>query len=97
MNIFVRFGQWLESRRVVRRPELINELREWNGRIVCACSESAGRLIERIVKLESEKQIPATLAKDLSIIRQRLDKMELYVGLKREQGPVSVPGASRIS
>lgn len=121
MNIFVRFGQWLEKNRVVRMSDWDEYVHNWtqalddnrlelNNRISALESEKQSiqaqskvftqifcEVRDDIDKLKVDKQIPATLAKDLAIIRQRLDKLELLTGLKRDPGPVPVPGASRIS
>lgn len=85
MNVFVRFGQWLENRKVVRMPEF-------------STYQAAVEVLRRKIDvLESEKQIPATLAKDLAIIRARLDRVELTLGFKRDPVAVKVPGAPSIS
>jgi|HubBroStandDraft_2_1064218.scaffolds.fasta_scaffold18379_7 hypothetical protein len=52
---------------------------------------------QRIVaELRSEIQKPPADAKELMLMRARLDRLELYVGLKRDPTPQPVPGAARI-
>lgn len=47
--------------------------------------------------LENSMQIPQTIAKEIALLKIRLDQMELYVGLKREPRPEHIPGIAKIS
>ncbi len=100
MNIFVRFGQWLDKRRVLRQPDmdaLTYVMESVEKSIRSYVEEKQQYNVGRFETLSAEKQIPATLAKDLAVIRSRIDRLELLTGLKREQQPVKVPGAAAIS
>ena len=37
------------------------------------------------------------LIQDMTLLKMRMDKVELYIGLRRDPSPLVVPGASRIS
>ena len=75
MNIFIRFGQWLESRRTVKL-EAFNAI---------------------VAELRNEVRKPPVDAKELAIMKARMDRLELFVGLKREPVAVTLPGEARIS
>lgn len=81
MNWMIRFGNWMEERRSVPRPEFV-------------------RLVERVDKhievQEAQASVPDPLAKEILLLKQRLNVLEIYVGFRREK-PVAVPGASQIS
>jgi hypothetical protein len=50
----------------------------------------------RVEKLESQMQIPPQIAKDMAILKQQMDRLELYVGLKREPQAMHVQGTAKI-
>lgn len=52
---------------------------------------------KRIEALETKEQIPPQLIRDLAILKQQMDRMELYVGLKRDAQAVQVQGTPKIS
>jgi hypothetical protein len=52
---------------------------------------------EKIKALENKEQIPPQIARDMAILKQQMDRMELYVGLKREPQATHVQGAPKIS
>ena len=51
----------------------------------------------RIEYLEAEKQVPSTTSKEMNMLKIRLDRIELLVGLKREPVITNLPDAARIS
>jgi hypothetical protein len=77
MNIFIRFGQWLEKRRVVRKPEF--DLFKHN--------------LEKVLVDINKTSTAVEVAK----LKLQIDRIELYVGLKREPIAVTLPGEARIS
>ena len=54
-----------------------------------------GFWIER--RRAKKNQNSLQLIQDIALLKMRMDKVELYVGLRREALPSMVPGASRIS
>jgi hypothetical protein len=104
VNLFVRFGNWLEARRVVRWPDLeaqykalrlhdTNEMKTLEDLII-ASNEG---LNKRITELQaSAPVIPQQVAKEMALLKVRLERLELYVGLKRDPKPEPVPGAAKI-
>jgi hypothetical protein len=82
MNWIIRFGQWWEGRRVIRAPEYLSDL---------------SALTHKINELEEKNKLPTEIAKEFMLIRARLDRVELTVGLKREPVPQHVPGTPKIS
>lgn len=82
MNMFTRFGNWLEFRRIVRWPEL---------------SMLEKSIAMRFDVLEAEKQVPSGASKEINLLKARLDRIELLVGLKREPVLQQLPDTPRIS
>lgn len=82
MNWIIRLGQWWERRRTVQWVELSSVLSD---------------LSMRIDVVEAEKQIPPAIAKDMAILKQQMDQIQLFIGLKREPQPTHVAGAPKIS
>ena len=50
-----------------------------------------------VAELRSEVRKPPVDAKELAIMKARMDRLELFVGLKREPVAVTLPGEARIS
>ena len=48
-------------------------------------------------EFKKAQQIPTALAKEVALIKARIDRIELLVGLKREPVPTQVKDAPRIS
>lgn len=99
MNWLIRFGQWCENRRVVRKPEL-RTLEIANQGIRERMATQAKRIQEiydLLDPLTKSLAISPTTLKELALINARLNQLELYVGLKREPKPEHVPGAAKIS
>lgn len=69
--------------------------RWWEGRKVVRHSEFVGSLAKINQIIETDRKTAA--AAKIAEILVRLDRLELYVGLKREPKPVEVPGTARIS
>lgn len=82
MNWIIRLGQWWERRRVVRWPESTVVLSDISKRLDVA---------------EAERQIPPQVVRDMAILKQQMDRLELYVGLKREPSATHVAGTAKIS
>lgn len=120
MNLFIRFGQWLEKRRVLRTPDLhllelkienvgnhIDTLDTLTENKILTIEKREDKIYETIASLITtvgalaEKveanQVPQTVAKEFALTKIRLDKLELYVGLKRDPQPERIPDAPRIS
>jgi hypothetical protein len=107
VNIFVRFGEWLEERRVLRQPDAKRFLETWTmieksliNRVNEYQNYNVGRFEEmkrHFEVLEAEKQIPSSASKEIQLLRSRLDRVELLVGLKREPVITNLPDAPRIS
>lgn len=79
-----------------RRMNIFDRLsRWWEGRKVVRHSEFVGSLakINQIIEMDRKTAAAAKIAELLV----RMDRLELFVGMKREQQPVAVPGAARIS
>lgn len=137
MNFMIRFGQWLESRRVVRHSELMakfnvlenyaiknlenkikasDELsvliaqrqnmheekmnRVWNetiDKIYARLNMSYNDLEKRMIDLmANQPDIPQRVIKEFALLNARMDRIELYVGLKRDPQPQQVPDTARI-
>lgn len=97
MNVFIRIGNWWESRRVLRKPDL-----EWIGLSMKAQTETVAGIIKglenKIEVIEAEKQIPSTTLKEFNMLKVRLERIELLVGLRREQSqPTVTNGMPKIS
>jgi len=116
VNVFVRFGQWLEERRVLRWPDyrdlrqkidecaLKSEAAQIINTVIQKAKKDAddflgiaNRLSEHINVLEAEKQVPSTASKEINMLKIRLERIELLVGLKREPVITNLPEAPRIS
>lgn len=107
MNWLMRLGQWLENRRVLRKPDYdrLSQIchQAFKDQFLDVANEflridkNQKELEERTVQLKDSNQIPSTIAKELALLKVRLDQTELYVGLKREPKPEHVPGAAKIS
>ena len=99
MNIFTRFGNWMDERRVLRKPDL-ETIRDNVLRQAAISVELIKRANERIdiLKKDIESQNLSALAqKEFALINARLNRIELLTGLKREPQSEKVPGATRIS
>ncbi len=96
MNWLIRLGEWWESRRVLRKPdmEIILNLSRAYADVV---KISLDALESKILLVKDSQQIPTELIKEIKLINLRLNQMELFVGLKREPKPEHVPGAAKIS
>ena len=53
--------------------------------------------MEEFRKAISEVRKPSAEMKELVLLKARMDRLELYVGLRRDLTPQPVPGAARIS
>lgn len=83
MNIFTRLGLWWDKPNVHQRLDTHLKTLE--------------AIIMRIEYLEAEKQVPSTTSKEMNMLKIRLDRIELLVGLKREPVITNLPDAARIS
>jgi hypothetical protein len=95
----------MDERRVLRWPDY----REFRQRQYDDAIHFANRLgdkanlsdladvFNRLDVLEAEKQVPTTTAKELSMLKVRLDRIELLVGLKRDPVLTQLPNAPKIS
>jgi hypothetical protein len=81
VNIFTRLGLWWDDRAIKK-----SEFNRW-----------ADGLVQELEVIRAEKQIPPQIVKDMAILKQQMDRMELYVGLKREPQATHVQGAPKIS
>jgi len=89
VNWLIRVGQWWEARRPMRKHDFeVMEL---------AIGMQVQSFKEEMGKLKSSNQIPQTIAKEFALLNARLDRLELYVGLKRDPEAVRVPDSARIS
>ena len=52
---------------------------------------------QRLDVIEAEKRVPSTTMKEMQMLKVRLDRIELLVGLKREPVLQQVPDSARIS
>jgi hypothetical protein len=95
MNWLIRLGQWWEKRKSVRRPELELAYETLNLQANHFNAQVTG-LKNEIKEIKDTQQIPQTIAKELALIKARLDRLELLTGLKREPQAVSVKDAPRI-
>lgn len=87
MNIFTRFGRWLE------RPSVRQELETLRIHDAALFVQ----ILKTIEQLQADKQVPSSTAKELKIMSVRLDRIELLVGLKRDPVLHVLPDAPRIS
>ena len=83
MNVFTRLGVWWDQPSTARKIELLD----------CQLAQT----IMRIAVMEAEKQLPSTASKEINMLKVRLDRIELLVGLKREPVITNLPDAPRIS
>lgn len=102
MNWMVRLGNWWEDRRSVPRAEFLRRFNALEGDVASQMTrfcdkESFSSAMIRIEKLDEGQQVPTGVAKEIALIKARQDRLELYVGLKREPQPVPVKGAAQIS
>ena len=51
----------------------------------------------RLEVLEKSSQVPPQIAKDIAILKQQMDQIQLYIGLKREPQATHVQGGPKIS
>lgn len=93
MNWMVKLGNLWEDRRSVPRAEFLRRFSVFEGEI----ASRIYKLDQTVATLEAKEQIPSGVAKELALLKARQDRLELYVGLKREPKPVPVNGASQIS
>lgn len=84
MNWIVRLGEWVESRKKVSQIDFKAQNQAlWKG---------FEELKEKVAHSNPE------LLKEIKLLNLRLNRMELFVGLKREEPQaVEVKGAPRIS
>lgn len=85
MNWLIRFGQWWEDRRVLRKPDLK------------AVVDHVNDIVKTVDSLQEKQQIPPALSKEIALLSARLSHLELFVGMKREPQPQHVPGGAKIS
>jgi hypothetical protein len=99
MNWMIRLGQWWENRRKAYQHDfdIVAKVVGDHSDQILWSSAKIGELEKAVMKLQDEMKLPSSTAKELSLIKIRLDKMELYVGLKREPTAVTLPGEARIS
>lgn len=110
MNWIIRFGQWWEDHRSIRKPafetlRLTNNaqfdvIKKWMEDIEELSRHSTlevDELKKGIEEMKKTSEIPSGITKEIVIQKVRLDRLELYVGLKRDPKPTEVPGAARIS
>lgn len=55
------------------------------------------RFCRWLEKRQAEKHAPAPWVREVALLKVRLDKLELYTGLRRDPSPLEVPGSARIS
>lgn len=93
MNWILRLGQWIEYRKVMRKPEIEKFFSEIRSEI-----ESMDAMIKvELNNMRSDQKVPAGVARELALLNARLNQLELFVGLKRDPKPSHVPGAAKIS
>lgn len=99
MNWIMRLGQWWEERRIVRKPELdiLEGCIKLQGDWIKTAQENFTLIVEKLRFLETHNKLPENIAKDLALLNVRLNRLELYVGLKRDAAPIEVPGSAKIS
>lgn len=104
MNWIIRAGQWWEKYRPVRRGMYDRDVIHFFDQIAdkATISDMAGvftrlDVIEnKMDVIESDLKSPPA-AKELALLKMRLDRMELYVGLKRDPVGVNLKNAPKIS
>jgi len=93
MNVFYRLGEWWESRRKVLWDEHIDDIEKLEAII----KKQNDKIKGLELGIKESQTIPTSIGNEIKALRIRVDQMELYVGLKREKKPETVPGAARIS
>lgn len=93
MNVFYRLGAWWESRRKVLWDEHIEDI----DKIESLIKKQDTKIKALELGIKESQTIPASIGNEIKALRARVDQMELYVGLRREKKPETVPGAARIS
>lgn len=96
MNWLIRLGHWWENRRAIRKPdydELVNRIEELRK----THYEHMENVLNGLHALEAQDKVPPQIVRDMAILKQQMDRMELYVGLKREPQATHVQGAPKIS
>jgi hypothetical protein len=99
MNWLIRLGDWWERRRVVRKPEIViayETLKLQAERYNAKIKELENKWANMLREIKDSQTIPQTIAKEFALLNARMNAMELFVGLKREPGPVHVQGEARI-
>lgn len=88
--------RWFEQRRVMRRPDmdLFYAIEQKKTEAIAIIIKG---LENKIEVLEVEKQVPSTTLKEFNMLKVRLERIELLVGLKREPVVSNLPDAPRIS
>ena len=88
MNLFIRFGEWLEGRKKISRRAVIE--------IYENLSKRDDEIEKRISMLPKQEDLNQKTLKEFALINVRLNRIELLVGLKREPEAVKVPHTPRI-
>ena len=110
MNLFTRFGNWLENRRVLRKPDyerlikICHEAFTEEGKDIrkdveveiSGLKHSIVALVARISAMEEANKQPQEFVKELKLLNLRLNQLELFVGLKREPKAVHIRGEAKI-
>lgn len=79
-----------------RRMNIFDRLSAWwEGRKVVRHQEFVQSLAKVNQVIEADRKTAAAVK--IAELLVRMDRLELFVGMKREQQPVAVPGAARIS
>lgn len=89
MNMFSKFGFWLECRRVLRQPDL--------DHIALEFTSLKNEVENKINLLPKNEDMTQKTLKEFALINVRLNRLELLVGLKREPEALKVPDTARIS
>ena len=96
MHWLIRFGMWLDRRRVLRATDL-DTINENHARLSSNTLTLIKSLEKKIEDAQAAQQVPQAIAKEFALLKVRLDRLELLVGLKREPAAAEVPGAARIA
>ena len=102
MNIFTRFGNWLESKRALRKHDLddialeFTSLRESVKENYERQGAASLELIRRLREDMEKIAVPQTVTKEMALTNIRLNRIELLVGLKRDPEAIKVPDTPRI-
>lgn len=97
MNIFQRIGDYWERRRIIR----YTEFKIWMEALEAERKE-LDKKYDGLRSLHDKHfsealAIPQTIAKELALIKARIDRLELLTGLKRDPEAVHVKGAPKIA